>query len=108
MAYEPIVTYASKCWGEACKKKYIKRLFVQSQREILIKCLRAYKTTSYYCLLAISGSPPIHIKILKHSQFGQTSVLNLARENELEDLFPLKNVPHPSKWTHINHVCYNS
>ena len=108
MAYEPIVTYASKCWGEACKKKYIKRLLVQSQREILIKCLRAYKTTSYYCLLAISGSPPIHIKILKHSQFGQASVLNLARENEFEDLFPLKSVPHPSKWTHINHVCYNS
>ena len=87
MAYEPVIIYAADCWGEACKKKQIRKLLMRNQRETLIKCLRAYRTTSYHSLLALSGFSPLHIRVLKEYQQSHLNRVNVPEDEHLEQLY---------------------
>ena len=108
MAYEPVIIYAADCWGEACKKKQIRKLLMRNQRETLIKCLRAYRTTSYHSLLALSGFSPLHIRVLKEYQQSHLNRVNVPEDEHLEQLYSLQNIVHPSEWKHLSHVCHET
>lgn len=108
MAYEPIILYACKCWGEACSKKQIQKLLKKSQREILIKCLKAYTTTSYQSALVLSGVPPIYLKIKEYYKHFNYYYHTTDSQNKYEQLFPLNHLLHPSEWKHLTYTHYNT
>ena len=104
MTFVPIVCYGARSWGDACSKKYIKKLINAGQRDIIIKCIRAYRTTSLASALAISGIPPLHQVIYTtYKNHLDLMYKKRIREVEVEDLFPLSDLIYPSYWTHINH-----
>ena len=104
MTYVPIVCYGARSWGDACSKKYIKRLINAGQRDIVTKCICAYRTTSLASALAISGVPPLHqvIHAIQKCYYNLKQEKRL-RKVEVEDLFPLDHLVYPCYWSYINH-----
>lgn len=91
MTFAPIVYYGANCCGDACSKKYIKRLVNAKQIDILVRCIRAYRTTTLSITLAISGFPPLHQVILSTFQTYQELRRNkqLIGETQLRNCFHL-------------------
>lgn len=81
---------------------------MRNQRETLIKCLRAYRTTSYHSLLALSGFSPLHIRVLREYQQSHLNRVNVPEDEHLEQLYSLQNIVHPSEWKHLSHVCHET
>ena len=104
MTFVPIVCYGAKSWGDACSKKHIKKLINAGQRDIITRCIRAYRTTSLASALAISGIPPLHqIIYTTYKSHLDLMYKKRIREIDVEDLFPLSDLIYPSYWLHINH-----
>ena len=72
-------------------------------RDIIIRCIRAYRTTSLASALAISGIPPLYQIIYTTYKSHLDLMYKKIREVEVEDLFPLSDLIYPSYWSHINH-----
>ena len=88
---ETIICYAASVWGHRCQATQANLRRIQAvQRLMMIKMTRAYRTTSFAALSAITGCAPIELRI---KELYERPVL--AKEQGAETKVPVSQWPHP-------------
>ncbi|GFX07742.1 RNase H domain-containing protein [Trichonephila clavipes] len=100
----PLISYASRAWGNSLSKKINSRLIKRKQRRFLLRVIKGYKTISYEAVFAISGIPPIDLVILNNLDVRENYLSTSL--GTLDGMIPVSLLPHPSCRKPITLVTY--
>ena len=90
---KPMLLYGAEVWGNRMLSvKTNKNILLSSQRKILLRATRAYRTTSTAALQAISNAVPIHLLAIMKYRLRQETLTSFEVEKRTEPYLQL----HPS------------
>nr|XP_042903993.1 uncharacterized protein LOC122270499 [Parasteatoda tepidariorum] len=81
-------------WGNSLRKKINIRILRRTQRRILLRIIRGYRTVSYDAVFVIAGLPPIDLIILNNLELKEK-----IKDNDcltLDGKLPISCLPHPA------------
>jgi hypothetical protein len=89
---QPMLLYGAEIWGHRMEAvKTNKNLLLSSQRRILLRATRAYRTTSTSALMAICNSPPIHL----------IALMKYRLRKEINASLMVQGKPHPKSYPQL-------
>ncbi|CAG5004042.1 unnamed protein product [Parnassius apollo] len=109
---EPTITYAAGIWGQAAKKRYVRKLLESAQRGFAIKAIRAFRTVSTVAAVALAQFVPLDLRVLEVHEVetvrlkGATNLI--PRDIQYERPTPVHELLHPSKRISIECADLNS
>lgn len=81
---ESVMLYGAPIWIDILKNKKYKNIYLKTQRRLLIRMGRAYRTTSVEALQVILGVPPLDLKIEERADVARNKEKALAKEDTIK------------------------